>query len=71
MAENRKTINDELLEQEIERGRMGDRELAQKPGKTPGSRNDGDETLVWDDDQRQLIENQDGADAERTNNKPS
>ena len=53
MAAYPKKVNPDLVRQEIEKGRMGDRELAKKPGETPGVENDG-EGVVWDEDQRQL-----------------
>jgi hypothetical protein len=55
---NPKKVNKDLVRQEVRMGRMGDRELGQKPGKTPGNENTGD-GIIWDDDQRQLAENQD------------
>ena len=55
---NPKKVNNDLVRQEVRKGRMGDRELGQKPGKTPGTENTGD-GITWDDDQRQLAENQD------------
>ena len=58
MAAGPKKVNPGLVRQEVEKGRMGDRELAKKPGETPGVANTGD-SLEWDDDQRQLVENQD------------
>jgi hypothetical protein len=53
-----KKVNPDLVRQEIRKGRIGDRDLAKKPGQTPDVENEGD-GVVWDDDQRQLVENQD------------
>lgn len=61
---NPKKVNPDLVRQEIEKGRMGDRELAKKPGQTPDVANEG-EGVVWDDDQRQLVENQDMSEIEK------
>jgi len=61
---NPKKVNPHLVRQDIEKGRMGDRELAKKPGQTPDIANEG-EGLVWDDDQRQLVENQDMSEIEK------
>ena len=58
MPADPKKVNPDLVRQEIKKGRMGDRELAKKPGHKPAVENDGD-GVVWDEDQRQLIENQD------------
>jgi hypothetical protein len=55
---NPKKVNPDLVRQEVEKGRIGDRDLAKKPGQTPAVENDG-EGVVWDEDQRQLVENQD------------
>ena len=35
---NPKKVNPDLVRQEVEKGRMGDRELARKPGQTPAVR---------------------------------
>jgi len=68
MAANPKQVNPNLVRQEIEKGRMGDRDLAKKPGETPEVENDG-EGVVWDDDQRQLVENQDMNEIEKARRK--
>jgi hypothetical protein len=47
---------------------MGDRELAKKKGETPDIANTG-EGVEWDDDQRQLVENQDMNEIEKAENK--
>jgi hypothetical protein len=67
MAKDPKQVNPDLVKQEIEKGRIGDRGLAQKPGVTPdtGFSEEESEDIVWDDDQRQLIENQDMNEIER------
>ncbi len=67
MANPRK-VNPDLVRQEVEKGRMGDRALAKKPGETPPIENDGD-GLVWDEDQRQLVENQDMNEIEKAERK--
>ena len=60
MPKDPKQVNPDLLRQEIEKGRIGERDLARKPGETPDlGLSEEDEALVWDDDQRQLVENQD------------
>jgi hypothetical protein len=61
---NPKKVNPDLVRQEVEKGRIGDRDLAQKPGPTPAVENDG-EGMEWDDDQRQLVENQDMSEIEK------
>jgi len=63
MANPRK-VNPDLVRQEVEKGRIGDRELAKKPGQAPEVENDGD-GVVWDEDQRQLVENQDMSEIEK------
>ena len=67
MAKDPKQVNPDLVEQEIEKGRIGDRDLGQKPGVTPdtGFSEEEADDIVWDDDQRQLIENQDMTEIER------
>jgi hypothetical protein len=35
MGNGPRNVNDDLVRQEIEKGRMGDRALAGKPGRTP------------------------------------
>ena len=67
---NPKKVNPDLVRQEVRKGRMGDRELARKPGKTPGTANTG-EGIIWDDDQRQLAENQDMSEIEKAEQKRS
>ena len=60
MPKDSKQVNPDLLRQDIEKGRIGDRALERKPGETPDTGfSEEDEALVWDDDQRQLVENQD------------
>jgi hypothetical protein len=61
---NPKKVNPDLVRQEVEKGRMGDRELARKPGPAPDVANDG-EGVIWDEDQRQLAENQDMSEIEK------
>ena len=70
MPKRRKQVNPELVQQEIDKGRIGDRDLAQKPGFTPdtGFSEEG-EAIVWDDDQRQLVENQDMSEIEKLRHK--
>ena len=68
MAKDPKDVNPDLVRQEVEKGRVGDRDLAKKPGKIPETENDG-EDAVWDDDQRQLVENQDMTEIEKAERK--
>ena len=68
MAAGPKKVNPGLVRQEVEKGRMGDRELAKKKGETPDIANTG-EGVEWDDDQRQLVENQDMNEIEKAENK--
>ena len=68
MAKDRKDVNPDLVRQEVEKGRVGDCELAKKPGKTPETENT-EEGAVWDDDQRQLVENQDMTEIEKAERK--
>ena len=67
MTKHPRDVNPDLVRQEAEKGRIGDRKLAQKPGKAPAPR-DGSESegAVWDDDQRALIENQDQNEIEKS-----
>jgi hypothetical protein len=67
---NPKKVNEDLVRQEVRKGRMGDRALGQKPGKTPGTANT-DVGIIWDDDQRQLAENQDMSEIEKAEQKGS
>lgn len=69
MPKSQKQVNPDLLRQEIAKGRMGDRDLAKKPGETPETGFSEDEAIVWDDDQRQLVENQDMNEIERAREK--
>jgi hypothetical protein len=69
MSADPKQVNPDLVRQEIEKGRMGDRELAKKPGETPDVENKG-EGVVWDEDQRQLIDNQGKGDTRKAQRKP-
>lgn len=66
---NPKKVNPDLVRQEIEKGRMGDRSLSKKPGETPAVENGGDDDIIWDDDQRQLVENQDMSEIEKAERK--
>jgi hypothetical protein len=68
MAKDPKDVNPDLVRQEVEKGYVGDRELAKKPGKTPEIENT-EEGAVWDDDQRQLVENQDMTEIEKAERK--
>jgi hypothetical protein len=70
MTKHPRDVNPDLVKQEIEKGRMGDRELAKKPGTAPPPR-DGTESegTTWDDDQQALIENQDMSEIERLREK--
>lgn len=68
MAQDRKRVNPDLVRQEVEKGRVGDRDLAKKPGPTPQTGDD-DEGAIWDDDQRQLAENQDMSEIEKAEEK--
>ena len=65
MTKHPRDVNPDLVRQEVEKGRMGDRELAKKPGESPppkdGTESDG---ITWDDDQQALIENQDMSEIE-------
>jgi hypothetical protein len=63
MANPRK-VNPDLVRQEVEKGRIGDHDLAKKPGPPPDVDNGG-EGAVWDEDQRQLVENQDMTEFEK------
>ena len=65
---NPKKVNPDLVRQEVEKGRMGDRELARKPGPAPDVENEG-EGVTWDEDQRQLVENQDMSEIEKAERK--
>ncbi len=71
MAKRPKQVNPDLVRQEVEKGRMGDEELQRKPGETPGTgfAEEMAEDIVWDDDQRQLVENQDMNEIERARRK--
>lgn len=74
MTKNPRDVNPDLVKQEVEKQRMGDRDLAKKPGETPQRRPAGatdDNGPVWDDDQRQLIENQDANEIERSGRRGS
>lgn len=69
MTKNPRDVNPDLVRQEVEKQNMGDRKLARKPGETPQRRPAGvtdDSGPVWDEDQRQLIENQDANEIERS-----
>ena len=68
MPKDPKQVNPDLVRQEIEKGRIGDRDLAKKPGPSPDVETDG-EGVVWDDDQRQLVENQDMSEIEKAREK--
>ena len=59
MAADPKKVNPDLVRQEVDKGRSGDRELNKKPGETPDVENTGNDDVIWDEDQRQLVENQD------------
>lgn len=70
MPKDPKQVNPDLVRQEIEKGRIGDRELDKKPGETPDTGfSEEDEAIVWDDDQRQLVENQDMNEIEKARDK--
>ena len=70
MPKNQKQVNPDLVRQEIEKGRMGDRALEQKPGAEPDiGFSEEAEGIVWDDDQRQLVENQDMNEIEKARGK--
>jgi hypothetical protein len=67
MTKHPRDVNTDLVRQEVEKGKMGDRELAKKPGSPPPPRDATEsEGPVWDDDQRQLIENQDPRNLDRS-----
>lgn len=68
MAQGRKRVNPDLVRQEVEKGRIGDRELAKKPGRGPKAGIPA-EGAIWDDDQRQLVENQDMSEIEKAEEK--
>jgi len=56
MPKNQKQVNPDLVRQDIEGGRMGDRELERKSRVEPDTGlSEEDGGMVWDDDQRQLI----------------
>ena len=60
MPKSQKQVNPDLVRQQVEKGRIGDRDLAKKSGETPDTGfSEADEAIIWDDDQRQLVENQD------------
>ncbi len=60
MTKSPREVNPDLVRQEVEKGRQGDRELAKKPGVSPQkSGGEGESTGNWDDDQRALVDNQD------------
>ena len=69
MAADPNKVNPDLVRQEIEQGRKGDRALAKKPGQTPRRSGGEGEGAVWDDDQRQLVENQDMNEIEKAEKK--
>ena len=70
MAKDPKQVNPDLVRQEIEKGRMGDREEEKKPGESSGTGfSEEREGIVWDDDQRQLVENQDMNEIEKAERK--
>lgn len=64
MTKNPRDVNPDLVQQQREKNRMGDRELAEKPGRTPKQGTEGD-GVIWDDDQRQLAENQNALEPRR------
>ena len=69
MTKHPRDVNPDLVKQDVEKQNMGDRDLAKKPGETPQRRPTGvteDAGPVWDDDQRQLVENQDAGEIERS-----
>ena len=67
MTKNPRGVNPDLVRQEVEQGRKGDRELAKKPGVTPRKHGgEGQGGAEWDDDQRTLIENQDAEEIDRS-----
>ncbi len=70
MTKDSRDVNPDLVKQEIEKGRMGDRELAKKPGEKPppkdGTESDG---VNWDDDQQALIDNQNKSENEHQRRK--
>ena len=70
MPKSQKQVNPDLVRQEIEKGRIGDRDLAKKPGETPDTGfSEEDEAIICDDDQRQLVENQDMNEIEKVREK--
>ena len=70
MPKSQKQVNPDLVRQEIEKGRLGDEALRQKPGVAPDTGfSEEDEAIVWDDDQRQLVENQDMNEIEKAREK--
>ncbi len=74
MTKTPRDVNPDLVRQGVEKQRMGDRDLAKKPGETPQRRPAGtteDTGPVWDEDQRQLIENQDASEIERSRRQES
>ena len=72
MPKKQSKVNPDLVRQEIEKGRMGDRALEQKPDAEPDiGFSEEVEAVVWDDDQRQLVENQDMTEIDRARGKRS
>ena len=70
MPKNQQQVNPDLVRQQVEKGRLGDRDLARKPGETPDTGfSEADEAIIWDDDQRQLVENQDMNEIEKVREK--
>ena len=60
MPKSQKQVNPDLVRQQVEKGRLGDRDLANKQGETPDTGfSEADEAIIGDDAQRQLVENQD------------
>jgi hypothetical protein len=57
MTKDPRDVNPDLVRQQREKNSMGDRKLAEKPGRAPKEGTEGD-GVIWDDDQRQLAENQ-------------
>ena len=72
MKKKQNKVNPDLVRQEIDNGRMGDRALEQKPDAEPDiGFSEEAEAVVWDDDQRQLVENQDMTEIDRARGKRS
>ena len=71
MKKKQNKVNPDLVRQEIDKGCMGDRALEQGPDAEPDIGFSEEAEAVWDDDQRQLVENQDMTEIDRARGKRS